>query len=248
MLWKAFTTNTRFIRTEEMTGPYWFFSSLFYVSLFSLLLFIISDKFFKRQKYVETSLFIASYIIGFIILYTSEKDIYGSITRTLIISFIFYLGFLWRKYNFIINYNWLGLSLSIIILIIGLFTPYNFINIAILELENPIIFLLYSICGTYMLLSLSRYIAKYTPFLGSFLSYTGSKTLIILLTNNLCIRIFNLIRAFIENYQDYPTTITEQSNSDWYWWILYTIFMIILPLGIDKIVNKLGLSIIKFKQ
>lgn len=173
MLWKAFTTNIRFIRTEEMTGPYWFFPCLFYVSLFSLLLFIISDNFFKKQKYVETSLFIVSYIIGFIILYTSGKDNYGIIIRTLIVSFIFYLGFLWRKYNYIIKYNCLGLSLSIIILMIGLFTKYNFINIAILEFENPIIFLLYSICGTYMLLCFSKLIEKYVPFLKSILSYTG---------------------------------------------------------------------------
>lgn len=48
-LWKAFTTNTRFIPTEEMMGHYWFFSCLFYVSIFSLLLFFVSNKLFKRR-------------------------------------------------------------------------------------------------------------------------------------------------------------------------------------------------------
>lgn len=241
-LWKAFTTNTRFITTEEMMGPYWFFSCLFYVSTFSLSLFFVSNKFFKK-RWIEGLSFIIFYIIGFVILYTKDENNYDIIIRTLIISFLFYIGYLWNKYNNRINR--IGFALSTSILIIGVLSPYNFINIAILEFENPLLFLIYSLSGTYMLMCSSKYIEKYIEFLKRPLSYIGSNTLIILLTNYLCLRFFNLIRAYIVNYKGHPNT-TSTNNLDWYWWILCTIFMIILPLCLNYIIT-MGKEII-FKK
>lgn len=230
-LWKAFTTNTRFIPTEEMMVPYWFFACLFYVSIFSMLLFFISNR-LSKKKWIECLIFLLAYVIGFILLYTKNGNSYDYIIRTFIISFLFYLGYLWYHFKDKIQYNGTGLILSIIILIAGLFSSYNTINIALLELENPLIFLVYSVSGTYMLLNISKYIENHTSYLKSFLSYTGSKTLIILLCNCLCIRVFNLLRVYIEKYTGYPTTIFTH-NSDWYWWILYTAFMIIVPLTLN---------------
>ena len=134
-LWKAFTTNTRFIPTEEMMGHYWFFSCLFYVSIFSLLLFFVSNKLFRR-RWTECLLFAIFYITGFVIFYTKGEDSHSIIIRTFVVSFLFYLGYLWNKCNDKIKYNWTGFILSISILLIGVFSPYNNISIAILELEK----------------------------------------------------------------------------------------------------------------
>lgn len=229
-LWKAFTTNTRFIPTEEFMGPYWFFSCLFYVSIFSLLLFVISSKLLKKQ-WTEWALFVIVYAIGFILLYTRNGENYSIFIRTCVVSFLFYLGYLWSKNNDKIPYNWMGLIASMIILIAGLLSPYSGIGIPELNFQNPILFLIYSLSGTYMLLCASKYIDRYTPLLKRFLSYTGSKTLIILLTNILCLRICHIIRSYIEGYDGYPTTI-PQSETAWYWWILYSIFMVIVPLSV----------------
>ena len=230
-LWKAFTTNTRFIPTEEMMGPYWFLSCLFYVSIFSLIIFIVSNKLIKKQ-WSEGLLFTIVYVIGFILLYTRQGNEYSMIIRTSIVSFIFFLGYLWSKNNEKIRYNWIGLILSITILTAGLLSPNNEIGIPELDFENPILFLIYSLSGTYMLLCISVYINRYIPFIRFYLSHIGSKTMIILLTNILCIRICHIIRAYIEGYEGYPTTIPK-SETAWYWWILYTSFMVIVPIGVD---------------
>ena len=145
-------------------------------------------------------------------------------------------------YNDRIKYNWLGLILSISLLLIGAFSKYGEIAIPEQKFQGPILFLVYSISGTYMLLCMSKYIEKYSNGMKKFLSYTGSKTLIILLSNMLCIRIFHVIRANIEGYDGYPTTIT-QNESDWYWWILYTVFMVVVPLGVDRGINYIKLRI-----
>lgn len=248
-LWKAFTTNTRFIPTEEMMGPYWFFSCLFYVSLFSLFLFLFSNKFFKN-RWADSLLFSFICIIGFIMLYIRNGDDYSIIIRTFVISFLFYLGYLWNKYNDKIKYNWIGFTCSIFILLAGVLSPYNTINIATLKLENPLIFLVYSFSGTYMLLYISKYIEKYTPYLKSFLSYTGSKTLIILLSNYFCIRVFHVIRASIEGYEGHPCSISQEETA-WFWWILYTLFMVIVPLIFDwssRYIKGLILNTNKYKK
>lgn len=143
-------------------------------------------------------------------------------------------------YNDRIKYNWMGLILSVSILIIGTLSKYGEISIPEQKFQGPILFLIYSILGTYMLLCVSKYIERYTNCLKMFLSYTGSKTLIILLSNMLCIRTFHIIRSSIEGYEEYPTTIT-QYEADWYWWILYTIFMVVVPLGVDWTINYIKL-------
>lgn len=234
-LWKAFITNTRFIPTEEMMGPYWFFSCLFYVSIFSLFLFYVINK-FSKNKWIEFTIFGIFYLLGFYIISTIGKGIWDNLTRTIIVSFLFYIGYLWAMYNDIIKYNWIGMILSISILMIGAYSKYGEIAIPVQKFQGPILFLVYSISGTYMLLCISEYIERYTNYLKMFLSYTGSKTLIILLSNMLCIRIAHVIRSNIESYEGYPTTITH-NESEWYWWILYTIFMVVVPLGIDWAVN-----------
>lgn len=218
-----------------MMGPYWFFSCLFYVSIFSLLLFYITNR-FTNKKWIEFTSFVVFYFLGFYIISTFGIGNLNNFTRTIIVSFLFYIGYLWKMYNDRIKYNWMGLILSVSILIIGTLSKYGEISIPEQKFQGPILFLIYSILGTYMLLCVSKYIERYTNCLKMFLSYTGSKTLIILLSNMLCIRTFHIIRSSIEGYEGYLTTIT-QYEADWYWWILYTIFMVVVPLGIDKIFN-----------
>lgn len=134
------------------------------------------------------------------------------------------------------------LILSISVLLIGAFSKYGEIAIPQLKFQGPILFLVYSISGTYMLICISMYIEKYSNGVKKFLSYTGSKTLIILLSNMLCIRIFHVIRSSIQSYDGYPTTIT-QNESEWYWWILYTVFMVVVPLGVDIAVKRIKILI-----
>lgn len=166
---------------------------------------------------------------GFILYNNGNND--NTIIRILVISPLFYLGYLWNKTNNKIKYNWTGLLLSISILIIGLFSPYNEINIAVLKLENPFLFIIYSLSGTYMLLCISEYI-KNISLLKDLLSYIGSNTLIILLSNYLCLRIFHLIRAYIVDYKGHPTSIAyNETNGSW--WVLYTVFMVVVPLSIS---------------
>lgn len=228
MCWKAFTTIPRFIPTEEMMGPYWFLTSLFYVSLFSYFLFWISEK-LKMKEYARACLFTFFYILGFILI-KSHITISDHIIRTMIVSFLFYSGFLWKKYQNKIPYTIWGTTLSFIILLFGVFTKYHRIGIPDLHFENPILFLIYSFSGCYLLLSISSLLNQ-NYYIRHILSYIGEYTLTILLTNMLCRRVLHVLRYHFFHTESPLTPPTRDSL----WWIAYTLFMIIVPLAIRYI-------------
>jgi len=68
MLWRAGTTIPRFIPTEEMMGPYWFLSSLFYVCICVWCIFWISGK-TAYPRIVSAILFILIYLIAWTDIY-----------------------------------------------------------------------------------------------------------------------------------------------------------------------------------
>ena len=121
MAYKAFTTNTRFIPTEECMGPYWFFACLFFVSLLSFAVFYVNRR--SRHKTFTTAVsFIGLYVAGFIFLYTAKDNGWTqTIIRTFVVSFIFYLGYLLgTRFKDKINYkNPFLILASFVVLCIG---------------------------------------------------------------------------------------------------------------------------------
>lgn len=228
MCWKAFTTIPRFIPTEEMMGPYWFLTSLFYVSLFSYCLFWITEK-IKTKEYIRSCIFTFFYILGFVFLHF-HINVSDHIIRSIIISFLFYSGFLWKKYQHKISYTILGTVLSFVVLLFGVFTDYHHISIPELYFENPILFIAYSFSGCYLLLSISSFFNR-TTYIRIILAYIGEHSLTILLTNMLCRRILHVFRFYILNTE---TPLTPPSRES-LWWIVYTLFMVIAPLIIRHI-------------
>ena len=222
MCWKAFTTIPRFIPTEEMMGPYWFLSSLFYVSIFSFAIFWITEK-LKIKESIRFCLFALFYLIGFILLY-KDGLIFGGIIRTFVVSVLFYLGFLWKKFQHRIRYTVIGGFISFIILCIATLCNQH-ISIPDLKFENPISFLIYSISGCYLLLYISN-ILNNNNYTQRIFSYIGEHTLTILLANILCRRILHVIR-FLLYETDSPLS---SPSTDSLWWILYTVFMVCAPL------------------
>lgn len=94
MAYRFLTTITRFIPTEECMGPYWFLSSLFYVSVFSFGVFYVNRK-LKYKTYTTFATFLFFYFAGFLMLhYSGENGWRGTCVRTFVVSFLFYVGYL----------------------------------------------------------------------------------------------------------------------------------------------------------
>lgn len=152
---------------------------------------------------------------------------------------LFYLGFLWKKYNNYIQYSIGGKFIALVILLTGLFSGHSNISIPEVKLENPILFLVYSLSGCYLLLGVATILNK-SCIMEKIFSYIGRNSIIILLPNILCIRTLHLIRYYCMNdYHIHPMDIPHVYNN-WYWWIIYTIISVIIPIGINKIYHILS--------
>jgi len=106
-----------------------------------------------------------------------------------------------------------------------------------LELQNPVIYIVYSLCGFILLIALSILIGK-VHIIESVMLYIGRNTLVILLANLLCRRLAEWIIAKATSYQGAITDVLEM-YPQWYVWIGYTIFMLVLPLSVNEIYKQI---------
>lgn len=238
VLWKAGTTIPRFITTEEMMGPYWFLSSLFYVCICSWFIFWISNM-TSYPRIVSTTIFALIYLLAW-------ADIWWGIgigTKTDITFCVCAIFFISKELNrgghlmpFIKRYPYICIILTLGVLLTGMYIGRGHIATPTLELQNPVVYIIYSLCGFILLLAVSLYIEK-IPSMERIMTYIGRKTLVILLSNMLCIRLMEWIIAKATSYQGEITDVLEM-YSQWYVWIGYTIFMLVLPLSINEIYHR----------
>lgn len=239
MAYKAFTTNTRFIPTEECMGPYWFFSCLFFVSLLSFTIFHV-NKNSRHKAFTTTASFIGLYTLGFVLHYF---NIFGGwmqiIIRTFVVTFIFYLGYLLgTRFKDKINYKNPFLILgSFVVLCIGVIGGGK-ISIPQLEFTNPVCFPLFSIAGSFLVLGISSYIHKYDTLSKTF-AYIGEHSLSILLVNLLLRRIYLLMLFSIEYEGIDFNNLDLQQTLHWWDSIGCTVFMVVVPISVIKIKSML---------
>lgn len=243
MAYKAFTTNTRFIPTEECMGPYWFFSCLFFVSLLSFAVFYVNRK-AKYKTFTTAASFVGLYALGFVLLYLNiDRGWMQTLILTSIVSFIFYIGYLLgTRFKNRINYqNPILILGSFVVLCIGV-TWGGRISTPQLEFTNPICYPIFSLAGCFLILGISSYIHKNQTLAKTF-AFVGEHSLSILLVNMLLRRIYLLFLFKIEygGIEFYNLDLQQTLN----WWdsLGCTVFMVIVPVGCILIKRNITKSI-----
>lgn len=231
MAYKAFTTNTRFIPTEECMGPYWFFSCLFFVSLLSFAVFYVNRK-AKYKTFTTAASFIGLYALGFVLLYLNiDRGWMQTLILTSIVSFIFYIGYLLgTRFKNRINYqNPILILGSFVVLCIGV-TWGGRISTPQLEFTNPICYPIFSLAGCFLILGISSYIHKNQTLAKTF-AFVGEHSLSILLVNMLLRRIYLLFLFKIEYGGIDFYNLDLQQTLNWWDSLGCTVFMVIVPVG-----------------
>lgn len=113
---------------------------------------------------------------------------------------------------------------------------FGHISTPTLELQNPLVYIIYSLCGFILLLAVATLTEK-VMLLERIMVYVGKHTLVILLSNMLCRRLMECIIAKATSHQGEIMDVLEM-YSQWYVWIGYTIFMLVLPLSINEIYHR----------
>lgn len=213
-----------FNSSEQLLGGYWFLIQLFFASIISLILIRYLKNAFLGCG-LAIVLCIAMKLLNFRIPYTSICDL------TLFSTSFYIIGYLVRKHNMTFRNVYVGLLSAITIYIGSLFWYSEMPNCPISKI---IPYFFTAVLGSLMVLQFSKWLNNFRAlaFLRSVLIHVGNHTLEILTWHFLSFKIVTLIALFVEDkpiemLAQFPT-LQEPLHS--FWWILYTIAGVIVPL------------------
>jgi fucose 4-O-acetylase-like acetyltransferase len=151
---------------------------------------------------------------------------------------IYYLGFLYKKYETKIIFNKYFAIVSFFILIL-------FMKISNIKIESiysvvgspdkAVLFLILSpLAGCYLVFYISKLISL--TFLSDIFLYIGKNTIIILALHFLCFKVVTLLQLFIYGYP-FNMLSSFPVIENRYWFIAYSIVGIGIPIIISKTMN-----------
>ena len=228
---------------EQLGGATWFLKVLFFITIFSCLGCFILKKLIRNQKIFEISqaaIYTTLLFSGFI-LYLKNFNFYA-IGTMFSCSAIFYLGILYKKYEFKIKINF---PLFLFCFLILLFCHIN--NTQKFEIggnyyNTPVWLILASSSGFFFTLYLSKLLEK-IKFIQNSLSYIGRHTIAILCLHFLFFKIITYLQVLIYNQPDYMLAAFPALFNQNGWWIAYGIVGIAGPLITLEVYKKLKQNI-----
>ncbi len=237
----SFIKIMTFDLTEPLLAAFWFFTSLFAVSILFGLISFVSSKFpQKDSELIRMVLIGICFFIGNI---TSQK--YGiafprMLNTSLVALSVYYLGYLYRRNEQIIKMNIYFFSMSVLLLFLDSF--YGIINMSANSYLSPSFFFVNSVVGIYANVYLAKHIAERVN--SKLFYYIGQNTVIIMALHLLSFKVISFIQLKIYGYPVEllaKIPVIDQNNG---WWIAYTLSGIFIPLAIRYMLDKTQLHLI----
>lgn len=217
---------------EQLLGGYWFLPQLFFASLFGFMVI----KYFKNLYVGVVLVLLLTIVLSYFNLRMPYLPV-GSLT--LLSTLFFIIGYLYkRKFD-----NWNSWQLtSLFAIIVGFGSAFSYTTMLRFRTVEIIPYSVCAICGTIMILNISRYIATKSCKLKKILVFIGDNTMTVLTWHFLCFKIVSLIIIKyyglpIEQLASFPVI----QKHDW-WWIAYSIVGVGVPLSIKYLLQKRYLS------
>ena len=235
---KILDVLTFFKWKEPLLAPLWFLFGLFTgLSVFFVISYIakkISKDKFEIYRAILISIFL---IIGFA--GGAYKWHFSIIYRPFVISGLIYIGKLYSIFKNHIKLSSVIAAISFIGLCIATVLDYQ-INVGGMIFGNPVLFLVISFSGCYMLLTLAHFIDKKNNRLSDILDYIGKYTFTIMVLHYVIFKIGALIQIWVSSlpikYLAYYPVIPIDTS---YWWVLNTVIGIVVPLFLAFIFTRI---------
>lgn len=234
---------------DLMLGTFWFLTVLFFVNILFLIIKLVWKKVKIQNKYIQFSIIFMVYILGFYLLKEglnindflnpwNNKFLrliinYLFDIRVLIFLMIYYLGHLYNKYEDRILIN---IYFSIMFLGVLYYLRGTWIDTSVYSFKSPLYFGAVSIMGIYFNIYIAK---KLSRFKLGLLNYIGTNSFIIMTFHLLVFKIVSYMEIKyynlqIERLSDYPAIFMGG-----YWWILYTLIGVLIPILIKYSIETL---------
>ena len=242
---KTLSVLTFFGWKEPLLDPLWFLLGMFtgLSSFFAISFFAKKISATKFELY-RAILMLVFTLIGFV--GATYQLPLGIVYRPLIIAGLIYVGKLYRIYENKIKLSPIIAGLCLAELCVA--TVFNYkVNVGGMVFGNPLLFIVISISGCYLILVLAHFISLRQGYLSTTLEYIGNRTFMIMILHFLAFKVAALIQIWICGYPIKHLTYYPVIPFDTaYWWVLYTFFGICIPLLCAAVVlsikEKSGLS------
>lgn len=226
---------------ELMIRPFWFIKELLFASIIVATISFLNSR--LSTKIRSEILFIFAIIASVISKFVPPIPLIGDCSVLCLSILYYYTGLLLSKYKHYMPQKYTTILLSFIVILIGSVSFIGTIDMRFTNVLNQIPYYLLSITGIIMILCISQKLE--TTKKVSLLYYIGNHTMPILALNLLALKFGSLLKIWayglpIEQLSSF--TVIYDFNS-WFW-IIYTIIGVTIPLLIHFIYLKIVHSFI----
>ena len=234
---KQFINTITCSSREQVGGAMWFLVSLLTASILFIILRRVLNRFNRREIYLGI-IISCLFFIG----YYTNLPRYFSIS--LIALFFYYLGYLYKEFKERIKFNFLIFIASV--LAICALTEVNEVSMVSNKYTNPILLIVSSLVGIYMILYLSKSIEG--TFLDNKFTFIGRNTMVIMMLHFLSFKVVSFIGVLIKEENIKLIGSFPVLYSTGFWWVVYGMVGVFLPLLSKYTVLKLKCFVTKDKK
>ena len=233
-MWNQLKLVLLFHNTTQIGTASWFLTALFEILIFHSILSLIINRFSNKTFFYVVLLIGTTWLAWFlnvqdITFLNPERCLPGMYAP-------FLLGILLRRVQWDGTYPWLVAICSFGIIYV--FSQYQVVELSLGMIGNPVLYLLGSLSGWYLLEAIAR-IMKNTSYAGRFCAYVGKHTLGIFCLHILAFKLVSLLYVRINHRPDYLIAsfhIIFDANE--LWRALYGIAGVLLPLLLIFLLEK----------
>lgn len=218
---------------EPFCGAFWFIISLIFIIVMSGIINYIVNKLKTKKQLFEFILYLFFFILGIVMRYTISIPRFSPAFTMCI---FYYLGILYSRNVESIKFN----SIYIIfIAIINLIVLYQYSEVSLNSnfFTNPLLLLISSLSGIYLVISVSKFIDLKTVFMKKILCHIGKNTLYIIAYHFLGFKIVMYIQYLVGSIKLSDLAYLKGYNNNNIFYIFYVLFGVFFPLLINKIVT-----------
>lgn len=213
---------------EQLLVPLWFITSLFTVTILMLLIDMsLSAAKTPHKESIRAVLISSLFVVGMLISH------FGIILDrwfdvSLVALWVFYIGYLYKRYENAIPITWQIALVALLFLILNSF--YGTEEISGNAYPDPAFFTVNFFAGTYIIIYISQYLDRFKNAAIRFIKFAGDNSYHILALHFLAFKLASLIIIPIKGYPidyigEFPVIHAKA-----YWWILYAVVGIVVPL------------------
>lgn len=224
---------------ELLIRPFWFIKELLLASLIVATISFFNSRLTTKDN--NELFFMIAILASVISKYVPPIPLIGDSSLVCLSILYYYTGILLYKYKQHIPLTYHTLMLSFILVLIGSIVFVGTIDMRFTNVYNQFPYYLLSIIGIIMILCISKKLETIKNV--SLLYYIGNHTMPILALNLLALKLGNLLKIWIYNLPvEYLSSYTVIYDFNSWYWIIYSIIGIALPILIHYLYFKLLVS------